>query len=225
MERRHELRLTQKQTLIMTQKLRQALKLLTLPTLELREELKTELQTNPLLEEVDDYSDAPEAPESDTADDREGDSTDDVDWEAYLQDASDAGTVPTPERREEQYERVNVSAVTLEDLLRQQLLLRITGPEDEAVMDFILGSVDERGYLTITDEEIAEHTGAEIERVERLVRWLTECEPGGVGHGISGSASSSSSGSGTRRTSSPTRSSRSSGKRSRTAGSPTSPGR
>jgi len=182
MERRHELRLTQKQTLIMTQKLRQALKLLTLPTLELREELKTELQTNPLLEEVDDFAEAPEpVAEGETPEANESDGTEEVDWEAYLQDASDAGTVPTPERREERYERVNVSAVTLTDLLKQQVLLKVTGPEDEAVMEFILGSIDDRGYLTLTDEEIVRHTGTEPERVERLVARLQECEPAGVG--------------------------------------------
>ncbi len=184
MEMKHQLRQTQKQTLIMTQKLRQALKLLTLPTLELREELKTELQTNPLLEEVDDLSETPDVSIEGAAGEDNNDetaSTDDVDWESYLQDASDVGTVPTPERQDEQYERVNVSSITLEDYLKQQLYLKTNGPEDEAVMDFILGSLNERGYLTLTDEEIVDHTGTEPERVERLVGLLQECEPAGVG--------------------------------------------
>jgi RNA polymerase sigma-54 factor len=55
------------------------------------------------------------------------------------------------------------------------------GPEDELVMDFLLGSLDDRGYLTLSTEEIVEHTGTEPERVERLVRLLQECEPLGVG--------------------------------------------
>jgi RNA polymerase sigma-54 factor len=184
MEMKHQLRQTQKQTLIMTQKLRQALKLLTLPTLELREELKTELQTNPLLEEVEEISETPDVSldgDGGESESEESGKDDEVDWEAYLQDASDPGTVPTPERREEQYERVNVSTVTLEEHLRSQLLIRRMGPEDEAVMDFILGSLDDRGYLTLTNEEIVEHTGTEPERVERLVRMLQDCEPSGVG--------------------------------------------
>ncbi len=186
MEMKHQLRQTQKQTLIMTQRLRQALKLLTLPTLELREELKTELQTNPLLEEVDEITETPDVSldgtgESTESPEEDGAGDDEVDWESYLQDASDVGTVPTPERNDEQYERVNVSAVTLEEALKQQLLLRKMGPEDEAVMDFILGSVDERGFLTLTDREIVDHTGTEPERVERLVGLLQDCEPAGVG--------------------------------------------
>jgi RNA polymerase sigma-54 factor len=188
MEMKHQLRQTLTQKLIMTQKLRQALKLLTLPTLELREELKTELQTNPLLEEVDEISEEPDVtldgngeaePATDTPEEDGPD--DEVDWEAYLQDASDVGTVPTPERQEEQYERVNVSVDTLEDFLREQLLMRQMGPEDEAVTDFLLGSLDDRGYLTMTDAEIVELTGTEPERVERLVGYLRQCEPAGVG--------------------------------------------
>jgi RNA polymerase sigma-54 factor len=183
MERRHELRLTQKQTLIMTQKLRQALKLLTLPTLELREELKTELQTNPLLEEVDDGIEAPASEnETETAEAEEKDEGDDeVDWESYLQDASDSGSVPTPERHEDHYEPVTVSEVTLSDLLRQQLYLKRLGPEDEAILEFLLGSLDERGYLTLNDEDVVKETGTEPERVARLVSLLQECEPWGVG--------------------------------------------
>ncbi len=184
MEMKHQLRQTQKQTLIMTMKLRQALKLLTLPTLELREELRTELQTNPLLEEVDEITETPEVSadgERTEGETEEGGKDDEVDWEAYLQDASDTGTSFSSERKEEQYERVNVSAVTMEENLRSQILTRPMGPEDEVIMDFILGSLDERGYLTLSTEEIVEHTGTEPERVERLVRMLQECEPLGVG--------------------------------------------
>jgi RNA polymerase sigma-54 factor len=182
MERRFDLRQTLKQQLIMTQKLRQALKLLTLPTLELRQELKTELQTNPLLEEVDDLTEEESSADADGNESEDSNSEDDdVDWEAYLQDASDVGTVPTPERQEEQFERVSVSTVTLAELLKQQLFLKNMGPEDEAVMEFLLGSVDDRGYLTLTNEEIVSHTGTEPERVERLVALLHECEPPGVG--------------------------------------------
>ena len=183
MERRHELRLTQKQTLIMTQKLRQALKLLTLPTLELREELKTELQTNPLLEEVEEATEAPETRlEAESAEpEPENDAQEEVDWESYLQDASDNGTVPTPERQEERFEPVNIVALTLTDVLREQLYVKNLGPEDEAVMEFILGSLDDRGYLTLQNAEIVEHTGTEPERVERLVALLQDCEPAGMG--------------------------------------------
>ena len=62
--------LTQKPMLIMTQRLKQALKLLQAPTLELQQILKVEMTTNPLLEEVDDLTEAPE-PEQETAETNE----------------------------------------------------------------------------------------------------------------------------------------------------------
>ena len=182
MEMKHQLRQTQKQTLIMTQRLRQALRLLTLPTLELREELKTELQTNPLLEEVEEFSETPESASEAQAEERQdGDTTEDVDWESYLQDASDSGTVPSPERNDEHYERVNVSTVTLEDHIKHQLLMRSLTTADEELAEFLLGSLDERGYLTLDDDEIATHTGAPLEAVRRLVQMIQECDPAGVG--------------------------------------------
>jgi len=188
MEMRQGLRLTQKQQLVMTMKLRQALKLLTLPTLELREELRTELQTNPLLEESEEETDVVESSETEAAaetaekDADEAPSLDgEVDWESFLADASDSGTVPTPERNEEQYERVNVAPVSLQEMIQQQLAMKRLGEEDQLVMAFLVGSIDDRGYLTLTNEEIVEHTGSEPERVDRLVSLLQGCEPPGVG--------------------------------------------
>ncbi|MEK7316092.1 MAG: RNA polymerase factor sigma-54, partial [Candidatus Eisenbacteria bacterium] len=52
MDMKHGLFQTQRQTLIITQRLQQALKLLQMPTLELQQALKTELERNPLLEEI-----------------------------------------------------------------------------------------------------------------------------------------------------------------------------
>jgi RNA polymerase sigma-54 factor len=179
MEMKHQLRQTQKQTIVITQRLRQALKLLTLPTLELREELKTELQTNPLLEEVDEIDATPAEEQEPTPEETKLD--DEIDWEKFLQDGSDTGSVPTPERMEERTETGQVAVETMTEALRQQLYLKRLGPEDDAVLEFILGSLDDRGYLTLSREEIVAHTGTEPERVERLVGFLQECEPAGVG--------------------------------------------
>jgi RNA polymerase sigma-54 factor len=184
MDMKQNLRLTQKQTLVMTMKLRQALKLLALPTLELREELRGELQTNPLLEEADDGNTREDVQvEADSPSDSEDGSLDgEVDWEAYLADASDSGVAPASERREDDtYERANAAPVSLQESLEAQLALKRLGDEDKAVMEFLVGSLDERGFLSMEPAEIVEHTGAEPERVERLLGVLQDCDPAGVG--------------------------------------------
>ena len=63
MEMKHGLSMQQKPTLIMTQRLQQALKLLQMPTLELQQALKQELERNPLLEEVDEVDEVEEMEE------------------------------------------------------------------------------------------------------------------------------------------------------------------
>ena len=64
-----------KQSLVMTQRLQQALKLLQVPTLELEQILRAELQGNPLLEEVepDEDIDAPESVDGAGDGDQDGD--------------------------------------------------------------------------------------------------------------------------------------------------------
>ena len=56
------LELRQRQQLVMTPKLQQALKLLQMPALELQQMLRQEIMENPLLEEIDDLDDIQESP-------------------------------------------------------------------------------------------------------------------------------------------------------------------
>ena len=80
-----------KQQIVMTQRLQQALKLLQVPTLELEQILRTELQANPLLEEVerDDDEDTEQAEEENQPSEAETTvevTGEDVDWDEYFKD-------------------------------------------------------------------------------------------------------------------------------------------
>src|SRR5512145_1864569 len=57
------LHLRQRQQLVMTPKLQQALKLLQMPAIELQQMLKQEIMENPLLEEVEEYEEIVEETE------------------------------------------------------------------------------------------------------------------------------------------------------------------
>jgi RNA polymerase sigma-54 factor len=63
MEMKIGLHLKQRQQLVMTPKLQQALKLLQMPAIELQQMLKQEIMENPLLEEVEDYEEVVEETE------------------------------------------------------------------------------------------------------------------------------------------------------------------
>lgn len=60
--------------------------------------------------------------------------------------------------------------------------LRATlSPEDAAVAEYILESLDEDGFRSMSPEEIAEQTGAPLERVLTLLHVIQRMEPGGIG--------------------------------------------
>src|SRR5512147_1344131 len=95
-----KLRMLQTQRMIMTPMLQQAISLLQLSRLELVQELRQQMEQNPLLEEVlegleepqlsqEQEAPEPERTEAEQAEDQRADRIEDFDWDNYLQDASD----------------------------------------------------------------------------------------------------------------------------------------
>ena len=192
MEMKAGLHQTMRQTLIITQRLQQALKLLQMPTLELQQALKAELERNPLLEEVDEVeevqeiddakeesglkeSEAPEPAES-TA---EGEK---IEWEDFWPDSSWDGPVAprTDDPGEEFYEKVPVTVKSLSEHLEEQLRLTGLGPVELAIGDYLIGSIDENGYLQTTVDEVAETLSVPPEKVEEVLGIIQGFDPAGV---------------------------------------------
>jgi RNA polymerase sigma-54 factor len=55
------------------------------------------------------------------------------------------------------------------------------GTEHFSLADYIIGSVNDRGYLTCSVEEAALDCGRTLEEAEMVIELLKECEPPGVG--------------------------------------------
>ena len=185
MELKHTLQLTQKPTLIMTQRLQQALKLLQVPTLELQQILKLELLQNPLLEELDEAEETQEAPgpeeETNTQEEPEPiDNEEQLEWADYYPEGYEASP-GRPDSSAELPERVPVTVPTLEEHLEGQLRISTDDPELAEIGEFLIGSIDDRGYLTITSEEVATLLGKPIEKVEEAVKVVQSFEPAGIG--------------------------------------------
>ena len=182
MDMKHGLYQTQRQQLIITQRLQQA--------------LKAELERNPLLEEIDDIEEEkeieaakeeagaaegtneeapPEAPKSDQ-EDRE------VNWDDYWPDSYDTPNAPRIDDPDaEFYERVPVTVKSLGDHLLDQLRLTERPEEDLVLGEYLIGSIDENGYLQTSVDEVAETTGLPPEKVEEILALLQSLEPPGVG--------------------------------------------
>ncbi|MCX5800532.1 MAG: RNA polymerase factor sigma-54 [Candidatus Eisenbacteria bacterium] len=185
MELKHSLQLTQKPTLIMTQRLQQALKLLQVPTLELQQILKQELLQNPLLEEVDEEEEVQETSSSEeetsTADEPEPvEKEDPLEWAEYYQEGYDASP-GRPDNSADLPERVPITVPTLREHLQSQLRISTDDPELTEIGEFLIGSIDDRGFLTITAEEVATLIGKPVERVEEAIKLVQSLEPPGIG--------------------------------------------
>ncbi len=192
-ELRQELRLTQ--SLVMTPQLQQAIKLLQLSRLELVEEVKQEIEENPVLEcaegaETTEVTQEPEAKSADSAE---------LDWQSYLEgasgDYSGKGSLNFSDRIEDSYIDTlsNVSGGIKEHLLEQLKLSGLSG-EDIDLGFFIIGNIDDDGYLRVIDEndldpavcedmaleEISRNTGAPTCDVERVLGVIQDFDPAGV---------------------------------------------
>ncbi len=69
---------------------------------------------------------------------------------------------------------------SLADHLRAQLLTQLP-PEQRGIGEYLIGSLDERGYLTATIEETALDCGCSLEEAQAALALLQACEPAGVG--------------------------------------------
>src|SRR5215213_530606 len=170
LEQKLHLKLSQK--LIMTPSLQQAIKLLQLSKLELQEVLNQELLENPLLEESaeevkseetqaeetkSENEQAAEPPPVETKE-KEKDSFDEIDYDAYFQDYIEYGYNPRgmgEEHEEFPIENTLTRPPNLTDHLTWQLNMSDAAPRIKEIGAFIIGNIDEDGYLRASNEEIA----------------------------------------------------------------------
>lgn len=161
--------LEQKQRLIMTPLLKQAVAILQLPALELNTFLRQELLNNPLLEVQEELPD----PEPEAGGEEE------IEWLDYFSDSSDLGFAQgTPRERPEP---AFVPGTTLAEHLKLQLWLSpLTGLE-RRLGEFLIGCLDENGYLRCDPAEVAATFDVTPERVLAVLRVIQGFDPPGVG--------------------------------------------
>jgi RNA polymerase sigma-54 factor len=191
LEQKLHLKLSQK--LIMTPSLQQAIKLLQLSKLELQEVLNQEMLENPLLEELSEENKAEQA-EADTAEAKneeeakpeqteEKDSFDEIDYDAYFQDYIEYGYNPRMHEDHDEFpiENTLTRPPDLADHLTWQMSMSDAAPRIKEIATYLIGNIDEDGYLRVTDEEISSSGGYSSDEVEVAIRLLQSFDPIGVG--------------------------------------------
>lgn len=184
------LRLSQKQTLklVMTPRLQQALKLLQMPSLELSQHIEQELLTNPLLEvdeEVPDAApdaeEAPPAPEVKSKEESEL-AAPTVDWSEYFDDGFEYAEGGRSEREETDFhEKVPVGRTTLSESLVGQLHLLDLDEDTRRIAEYLIGCLDDGGFMTSPVAEVAGELGVSEQAVEAALARVQELEPAGIG--------------------------------------------
>jgi len=196
LEQKLHLKLSQK--LIMTPSLQQAIKLLQLSKLELQEVLNQELLENPLLdesaeevkseetqaEETKAENEAEETKPIEVKDEKEKDSFEEIDYDAYFQDYIEYGYNPRgmgEEHEEFPIENTLTRPPNLSDHLTWQLSMSDASPRTKEIAQFIIGNIDEDGYLRASNDEIIASGGYGAEEVETAVAAVQSLDPIGVG--------------------------------------------
>lgn len=181
------LNIEQTQKLIMTPELRQAITILQLSSLELENYIEQQLQENPLLEVKDDEAESPAEPVAETKKDdvETGEERYDIEWREYFSDSSDLG-IPHDKRFREEKEEHNFESYvsqpsTLLDHLSFQLHLSDLNERELDIGEYIIGNIDENGYLQVSVEEIAEHLQVSPAEVTSVLKLVQTFDPPGVG--------------------------------------------
>lgn len=166
--------LRQGQHLIMTPQLQQAVKMLQMNTVELGELIESELQENPMLEvdESPTETDSPTKQEIDA-----------VEFATYLDSGVERTLTNFNKAKNDlpSFEATLTRKDSLEDFLLWQLRMADLDAVEMGAAVFLVGNLDERGYLLISSEAAAEALGIDLARVEKVVARLQACDPPGIG--------------------------------------------
>lgn len=177
------LNLEQTQKLIMTPELRQAITILQLSALELTDYVEQELLENPMLEIKDSWEEREEAKDKTAKENSENEKFD-IDWQEYFNDR-DLGYVGKGTGGEVQeelaYENFIAKTPSLQEHLLSQFNLLDNSKEEKIIGQFLIGCINEQGYLTEDLGEISTVTNSNQEDVERVLEKIQSLEPVGIG--------------------------------------------
>ncbi|SCZ03662.1 RNA polymerase factor sigma-54 [Alkaliphilus peptidifermentans] len=169
------LQLEQSQKLIMTPQLQQAIKILQLTSLELDQFIQSQLETNPFL----DINEEPQ-PENEKIDQHP---KKEVDWKEYTDDYDKSYEYSGQRYNAENdfnFENIVSEKASLQDYLLNQLHFTFLNKKHRAIGEYLINSLDENGYLTLSLNEVAEVFNDKIDIVENILKIIQTFEPPGI---------------------------------------------
>ncbi|MBE6198697.1 MAG: RNA polymerase factor sigma-54 [Rikenellaceae bacterium] len=152
----------------------QMIKLLELPAVQLEQRIKQEIEENIVLEE----------------DELKDDENEQISMEEYLREDDSPGykaRINNYSKDDKQRPVTLTEGLSLQEYLMEQLRYRNLSDEERKVAEFLVGSIDENGYLRRDMESISDDVafslGIEysVKELERLLSIIHQLEPAGIG--------------------------------------------
>jgi RNA polymerase sigma-54 factor len=198
--------LTMRQEMRLTPQLILQMKLLQVSALDLEQMVREEMEKNPALEESDDSpgtveadviaaisEPAPEAAAPVPEENAQAPETHETQFETRPGEEytinelmPDDGWSPTAYTGagsdEDQASAVELAAGPTQNLVESLMphLRSVLSEEDARVAEFVIESLDDDGFLTMSDEEMAEQQGVDVDRVRSILYAIQRLEPGGI---------------------------------------------
>lgn len=191
----YDFRLEQKQKLIMTPELRQAIQLLQFSSLELAEYVNQVMLENPLLESKEGENEEIDSPKDTEANIKESELPEDppgvpgekegIDWQEYLRESRRDELFSRHLPREEQDDFSLENIIPEETSLQQYLLFQLgclhLNEREQEIGAYLIGNLDSAGYLGVSTAEIAHDLGVEEKLVEWVLHFIQSFDPPGIG--------------------------------------------
>ncbi|MBS3769769.1 MAG: RNA polymerase factor sigma-54 [Bacteroidales bacterium] len=168
----------------------QMIKMLEIPTLQLEQRIKQELEDNPVLEEGEKHDEQEGNYEEQQEQMNEGDQ-DEFSFEDYINNDDDIPSYKLQSSnvsKDDKKEEVPFSQTTsFHENLENQIGLKNLTEREHLLAQYILGNIDEDGYLRrkvesiVNDLAFTQNLKVSEEEVERVLKIVQELDPPGVG--------------------------------------------
>jgi len=162
--------------------------MLEVPTLELEERIRQELEENPALEEGAETDSDTENEDDFSLED--GGNNDDIDLDEYMadDDIPDYKLKANNTSKDDKYEEIPFSVgMTFHEFLIDQVGLLQLSEKDRLLTEYVIGNIDDEGYLRRTAEamvdDIVFQAGVQTadDEMYRIISLVRQFDPAGVG--------------------------------------------
>ncbi|HKL39091.1 MAG TPA: RNA polymerase factor sigma-54 [Cryomorphaceae bacterium] len=167
----------------------QLMKLLQVPTIELEQRIKEEMETNPALEEGADEEEEDIKEETEWEEESK-DEPEEFDFSDYIQDDDVPAyktSISNKSADDDEKSTPYAAGSSFRENLESQLSLRDITDEEELLAKTLIGNFDDDGYLRrdleniVDDLAFSQNIMTSVEELERMLSTIQKLDPAGVG--------------------------------------------